>query len=120
MPPTFYDKVADNIILNIMKLVELVELVLERFQLLKEIESKTQKKEIIGQDLLMIPESIGWSKGNEENIETINNDISSHFLLELYVCKNESDMKWFIRQEKFYLSIDYLYSFKIIFIKFYS
>jgi hypothetical protein len=47
----------------------------------------------------MIPESIGWSKGNKENIEAINNDIASHFLLALYVCKNESDMKWFIRQE---------------------
>jgi hypothetical protein len=41
----------------------------------------------------MIPESIGWSKGNKENIEAINNDIASHFLLALYVCKNESDMK---------------------------
>ena len=96
VPPTFYDKVTGNITLNIMKLVELV---LERYQLLKEIESKTIKKDKNEKIKFILPESIEWNKDGQENIEGINNDIASHFLLALYTCKNETDMKWFIRHE---------------------
>ncbi len=93
VPPTFYDKINDNISLNLMKLVELV---LERYLLLKDIESLSQKKESIEEHIkINLPESIRWNKDNE----AINNDMASHFLLALIMCKNESEMKWFIRQE---------------------
>ena len=94
IPPTFYDKINDNVSLNLMKLVELV---LERYMLLKEVESSTSSKNQKNDNSFMtkLPESISWDKGSE----AINNDMASHFLLALIMCKNESEMKWFIRLE---------------------
>lgn len=97
LPPTFYDKIDENVIIDLTKLTQLVN---ERYQLLKNIESLSQKKMNIDEFVKKnLPESISWFKENIENTETINNDIASHFLLALILCKNESDMKWFIRQE---------------------
>ena len=97
VPPTFYDKIDDNVILDLTKLSDLV---IERYQLLKIIESKSQKKESISNIIHSLTQSIQWNNDNKsENKESINNDIASHFLLALIMCKNESDIKWFIRQE---------------------
>ena len=97
MPPTFYDKIDENVIIDLTKLTQLVN---ERYQLLKNIESVSQKKMNIDEFVKNnLPDSISWIKDNAENTEAINNDIASHFLLALIMCKNESDMKWFIRQE---------------------
>ena len=98
VPPTFYDKIDENVILDLTKLSDLV---IERYKLLKMIESISQKKEKLSSLISYnLPESIKWNNGNKsENKETINNDIASHFLLALIMCKNESDIKWFIRQE---------------------
>ena len=90
IPPTFYDKIDGNIIIDLTKLIELV---IQRYKILRNIESLAQKKEIYKFN----PNSdnlLDW--GNENNI---NNDISSYFILALIMCKNETDMKWFIRQE---------------------
>ena len=97
VPPTFYDKIDDNVILDLTKLSDLV---IERYQLLKLIESKSQKNESISNIIRSLTQSIQWSNDiKSENKETIKNDIASHFLLALIMCKNESDIKWFIRQE---------------------
>ena len=90
IPPTFYDKVNDNLIMD---LENLINTVTKRYKLLKQIESLSQNKntkEISNK----IPDDLKWI-----NKETINNDIASHFLLALIVCKNEGDSRWFIRQE---------------------
>ena len=92
IPPTFYDKIDDNIILDLTKLSELV---IQRYRLLKNIEKFSQKKENIAIYIKNhLPQIIYW-----DNNENINNDVASHFLLAIIMCKNESDMKWFIRQE---------------------
>ena len=92
IPPTFYDKIDDNIILDLTKLSELV---IQRYRLLKDIEKFSQKKENIATYIKNnLPQTINW-----DNNENINNDVASHFLLAIIMCKNESDMKWFIRQE---------------------
>ena len=92
IPPTFYDKIDDNIILDLTKLSELV---IQRYILLKDIEKFSQKKENIATYIKNnLPQTINW-----DNNENINNDVASHFLLAIIMCKNESDMKWFIRQE---------------------
>ena len=92
IPPTFYDKIDDNIILDLTKLSELV---IQRYILLKDIEKFSQKKENIATYIKNnLPQTINW-----DNNENINNDVASHFLLAIIMCKNESDMKWFIRQQ---------------------
>lgn len=88
LPPTFYDKIEDNLILDLTKLSELVN---QRYNLLKKIEPLKKDNKEISKN---IPDSIKWEKE-----ESIKNDIASHFLLAIIMCKNESDMKWFIRQE---------------------
>lgn len=97
IPPTFYDKIDTNVILDLAKLSDLV---IERYKLLKIIESKSQKKENISNIINNLTLTIQWNNDDKfQNKETINNDIASHFLLALIMCKNESDIKWFIRQE---------------------
>ena len=92
LPPTFYDRIDNEIILDLTKLAELV---IQRYKLLKDIEDHTQKKDNMSTFIKnKMPQNIEWN-----NIENINNDIASHFLLAIIMCKNESDMKWFIRQE---------------------
>jgi DNA primase large subunit len=90
IPPTFYDKIGDNLIMDLQNLINTV---VERYKLLKEIESLTQKRAIsaIAQK---IPNILKWT-----DVDTINNDISSHFILALIMCKNEGDARWFIKQE---------------------
>ena len=93
LPPTFYDKISNEIILDLTKLTELV---IQRYILLKDIEDYSSKKENNKSNYLksrVLP-NINW-----DNTDNINNDIASHFLLAIIMCKNESDMKWFIRQE---------------------
>ena len=90
IPPTFYDKVGDNLIMDLEKLINNV---VDRYKLLKLIEPLTQRK-IVGGVALKIPDSLKW-----DNPDTINNDIASHFLLALIMCKNEGDSRWFIKQE---------------------
>ena len=92
IPPTFYEKVGDNITLDLSKLIDLV---ISRYKLLKDVESLSSNKyrlyNIISKK---IPISLTWA-----NEETINNDIASHFLLGLIMVKNDKDLRWFITQE---------------------
>ena len=96
IPPTFYDKIGDNLTLDLTKLIDLV---IKRYKLLKQIESapeddiKNKETKNI-KKIINIPQELKWD--TEENI---NNDIASHFLLALIMCKNEQDIRWFIRQE---------------------
>ena len=90
IPPTFYDKVSDNLTMDLESLIKTVTL---RYKLLKQIETLTQNKKM-KEIAYKIPEELTW-----KNKETINNDIASHFLLALIMCKNEGDSRWFIRQE---------------------
>lgn len=89
-PPTFYDTVKSNLNMNLEKLISHV---VSRYILLKDIESLTQTKrtKII---YSKIPEELHWSSE-----EYINNDIASHFILALIMCKNEGEARWFIKQE---------------------
>ena len=112
LPPTFYDKIDDNIVLDLTKLSELV---IYRYRLLKDIEEHAQKKDnnINNYISYNIPDQIKWiidvNKGGNKDInknaikeinkERLCNDVSSFFILALIMCKNESDMKWFIKQE---------------------
>ena len=89
IPPTFYDKVSENLIMNLEKLIHTVT---ERYKLLKLVESLSQNKKVV--DTKIIPEELTWKKS-----ETINNDIASHFILALIMCKSEGDSRWFIKQE---------------------
>ena len=96
IPPTFYDKIDQDIILDLTKLTELV---IQRYRLLKDIESLAQKKRSIAEFIKTgLPSTLDWENKSDDNI-SVKNDIASHFLLALIMCKNESDMKWFIRQE---------------------
>ena len=91
IPPTFYDKIGDNLIMDLPKLAKCV---IERYKLLKNIEyleAKSNNKKSLF--IKPIPE-LEWT-----NQETMNNDIASHFLLAVIMCKNEFDSRWFIRQE---------------------
>ena len=90
IPPTFYDKISDNLTMDLEKLIHNVVI---RFKFLKEIESLTQAKKsyLIPK---IIPSELSWIDS-----ETINNDISSHFILALIMCKNEGDSRWFIKHE---------------------
>ena len=89
IPPTFYDKVSENLIMNLEKLIHTVT---ERYKLLKLVESLSQNKKVV--DTKIIPEELTWKSS-----ETINNDIASHFILALIMCKSEGDSRWFIKQE---------------------
>ena len=94
IPPTFYNKVGQDIIMDISKLTKLV---IERYKILRRIEKFYRKKKKIKQFVKdNLPEEIRWEKDDENNIK---NDISSHFILALIMCRNESDKKWFISQE---------------------
>ena len=92
LPPTFYEKIGDNLTLDLQKLIQIV---ISRYKLLKDIEYFSRKKygfyKIIKQK---IPLDLTW-----ENEETINNDIASHFLLALITCQNAQELRWFIQQE---------------------
>ena len=90
IPPTFYDKVKDNLKMDLEKLIDNV---VSRYLLLKNIESLTQGKKRSNIPS-KIPEELSWSSP-----ETINNDIASHFILALIMCKNEGEARWFIKQE---------------------
>ena len=90
IPPTFYDKVSDNLIMDLEKLIRAVT---ERYKLLKEVESSSQNKKV--KDIYInIPDELSW-----KNSETTNNDIASHFILALIMCKSEGDSRWFIKHE---------------------
>ena len=96
LPPTFYDKIEEGVILDLTKLIELV---IQRYKLLKYIENITGKENINIANFnsfnkIFLLDSINW-----DDKEKLNNDIASHFILAIIMCKNESDMKWFIRQE---------------------
>ena len=95
LPPTFYDKIEDGIILD---LTQLTELVIKRYKLLKYIEDISKENINIEKfslsNKLFLLDSINW-----DNKTKLNNDIASHFILAIIMCKNDSDMKWFIRQE---------------------
>ena len=95
LPPTFYDKIDEDIILDLSKLTDLV---IARYKILKNIENLSQEKNKNLTDLIKfyLPEDLEWDREDKNKIK---NDIASHFLLALIMCKNESDMKWFIRQE---------------------
>ena len=90
IPPTFYDKVGDGLLMD---LDNLILVVIARYKLLKAVESFTQNK-MIKAIANAIPNELNWISN-----ETINNDIASHFLLALIMCKSEGDSRWFIRQE---------------------
>ena len=92
IPPTFYDKISDNLNMDLEKLIQNVVI---RYKFLKEIESLTQAKRT---NLIQnkIPLELSWS-----NSETINNDIASHFILALIMCKNEGEARWFIKHESY-------------------
>ena len=89
-PPTFYDTVKSNLNMNLEKLISHV---VSRYILLKDIESLTQTKRT-KMIYSKIPEELHWSSE-----EYINNDIASHFILALIMCKNEGEARWFIKQE---------------------
>ena len=93
IPPTFYDKIGDNIIMDLTKLSELV---FQRYKILKAIENSTQKTKLNEPDVSV---SVPYELINFDWNTNLNNDISSHFILALIMCKNETDMKWFIRHE---------------------
>ena len=94
IPPTFYDKIGDNLTMDLTKLTSLV---IERYKLLKKIESTPEdeiKDSIKKKPIISIPSDLFW-----DNQENINNDIASHFLLAVIMCKTEQEIRWFIRQE---------------------
>ena len=99
IPPTFYDKIGDNVIMDLTKLSELV---FQRYQILKVIESLIQNKKINEFSAPLDFSNFEWSNN-------LNNDISSHFILALIMCKNETDIKWFIKHETYFykLRIEY-------------
>jgi DNA primase large subunit len=94
IPPTFYNKVGQDFIIDISKLTTLV---IERYKILRRIEKFYRKKKKIKQYVKEnLPEEIRWGIDDDNYIK---NDISSHFMLELIMCRNESDKRWFITQE---------------------
>jgi len=104
IPPTFYNKVGQDIIIDITKLTKLV---IERYKILRRIEKfYRNKKKIKFYVKDNLPEEIRWEK-NDDNY--IKNDISSFFILALIMCRNEIDKRWFIRQEtKLYMARIYI------------
>ena len=94
IPPTFYNKIGQDIIIDISKLTKLV---IERYKILRRIEKFYQNKKKIKQYVKdNLPEEIRWENNDDTNIK---NDISSHFILALIMCRSESDKRWFTRQE---------------------
>ena len=94
IPPTFYNKIGQDIIMDISKLTKLV---IERYKILRRIEKFYRKyKKIKLYVKENLPEEIRWEKNDENNIK---NDISSYFILALIMCRNDYDRRWFIRQE---------------------
>lgn len=92
LPPTFYEKLGDDIILDLSKLINLVK---SRFKLLKYIENFSHKLYILYRTIhKKIPIELSW-----DDEETINNDKASHFLLALIMCKTDREINWFLRQE---------------------
>lgn len=93
IPPTFYDSVSESLTID---LTSLTHLVFIRYKLLKMIYEETENKK--NRDISFIVNEyqkyFDWS-----NPSTINNDICSHLILALCLCKTESDLKWFIKQE---------------------
>ena len=57
VPPTFYDKVNDNLKMDLEKLINNV---VSRYLLLKEIESLTHTKKLINK-AIKIPDELSWS-----------------------------------------------------------
>ena len=93
IPPTLYNKIENNIIIDLTKLSELVIL---RYKLLKDIEIQiSNNKNIIQNINIYIPEIIKW----EYNNESLKNDMGSFFILALIMSKKDNDLKWFIRHE---------------------
>ena len=85
LPPTFYEKLGDDIILDLSKLINLVK---SRFKLLKYIEYFSHKLYILYRTIhKKIPIELSW-----DDEETINNDKASHFLLTLIMCKTGSKL----------------------------
>ena len=92
LPPTFYEKVGDNLTLD---LAQLIHLVISRYKLLKEVEFFSRRKSLFYRIIhKKIPIDLSWT-----NDETVNNDIASHFLLALIMCNTSQDLRWFIQQE---------------------
>ena len=91
IPPTFYEKIGDKISLDLEKLTNLV---ISRYNLLKDVEYFSRKKYVYRIIRKKIPINLSWLSE-----ESINNDIASHFLLALIMVKNDKDMNWFIYQE---------------------
>ena len=74
IPPTFYEKIGDKISLDFEKLSNLV---ITRYNLLKDVEYFSRKKSIFFRIIRKkIPINLSWLSE-----ESINNDIASHFLL---------------------------------------
>jgi DNA primase large subunit len=92
IPPTFYEKIEDNLTMDLQKLINIV---VSRYKLLKEIENLYPRKGLFKSVIKSkIPIDLLWT-----DEETLNNDIASHFLLALIMCNNKQDMKWFLRME---------------------
>ena len=92
LPPTFYEKIGDNITLELPKLINIV---ISRYKLLKEVEFFSRRKTLFYRIIhKKIPIELTWN-----NEETINNDIASHFLLAFVMCNKTEDLRWFIQQE---------------------
>ena len=92
LPPTFYEKVGDNLTLDLQKLIDIV---ISRYKLLKEVEYYSRRKEFFYKIInKKIPIDLTW-----DDEESINNDIASHFLLALITCQNQQELRWFIQQE---------------------
>ena len=92
IPPTFYEKVGDNLSMDLPKLIYIV---IARYKLLKDVEFFSRKKSMFYRIIhKKIPLDLTWT-----NDETLNNDIASHFLLALILCQNPQELRWFIQQE---------------------
>ena len=92
LPPTFYEKVGDNLSLDLQKLIDIV---ISRYKLLKEVEYYSRRKDLFYKIInKKIPIDLTW-----DDEESINNDIASHFLLALICCQNQQELRWFIQQE---------------------
>ena len=92
IPPTFYEKVGDNLSMDLPKLIYIVT---ARYKLLKDVEYFSRRKSMFYKIIhKKIPLDLTWT-----NEETINNDIASHFLLALIMSQNPQELRWFIQQE---------------------
>ena len=96
LPPTFYDSVDDS--MKTINLTKLKALVITRYKALKEIyketETKNKDKSKNNVKITNMIKDFDWDPKNE-----LINDISSHFILALIMCRSDSEIQWFIRQE---------------------